>query len=570
MADTKAADGGPPIPDWAAGDAASEAPFVLEVIKDGVPVDEIPLTAARCLVGRAADAVQVPLAHASISRVHACFQRSTDGLLYVADCASSHGSRLNKAPLPALKYVEARDGDVLQFGASTRIFALHKRGRERAERALLDTATADASSTKHDATRKVRKVHTEKEQPPDVAEKKQVTAADLHATTWGQDDDAAPEKDDTELPDYLKQDRGFMEYGGEISSTLKTEEKSERDAKLHERLETKLRKLNAARSHNQRLLTKEGGQAGLSDGQRKAFDSNDERIKKLTDEISDLEDTIRGRNKQRDESRRRNEDDSYLYAKQRDEEPEEEVMRDFTTPLARARTAEEKQARRNRRFMTSAPAAAPPPPDEEDGMTYEMLREKRDRVDAALVKLREDPSVRRREAGDDVLDEFMVANDAKEAADIDASSKRDIESLEKERARLTVLMDFARPALEGLSSSKTPAAVAPPPEPVVVAPEAPEPAAAAPTLPPPTPPAPPKLKVAAPMAPTLPSKPAPDDDDEPSSKRRKKKKRRVQGPARGPSSSAATNALEGGDVDWAPPVGQDGSGRTALNEKFGY
>ena len=199
-------------------------------------------------------------------------------------------------------------------------------------------------------------------------------------------------------------------------------------------------------------------------------------------------------------------------------------------------------------------------------MTYEMLREKRDRVDAALLKLREGPSLSTREAGDDVLDEFMVANDAKEAADIDASSKRDIESLEKERARLTVLMDFARPALEGLSSKATPAAVAPPPEPVV-APEAPEPAA---VLPPPKPPAPPKLKVAAPMAPTLPSKPAPDDDDEPSSKRRKKKKRRVQGPARGPSSSAATSALEGGDVDWAPPVGQDGSGRTALNDKFGY
>ena len=566
MAAEKAADGGPPIPDWAAGDAATEAPFVLEVIKDGVPVDEIPLTAARCLVGRAADAVQVPLAHASISRVHACFQRSTDGLLYVADCASSHGSRLNKAPLPALKYVEARDGDVLQFGASTRIFALHKRGRERAERALLDTATADASATKHDATRKVRKIHTEKEQPPDVAEKKQVTAADLHATTWGQDDDAAPEKDDEALPDYLKKDQGFMEYGGEISSTLKTEEKSERDAKLHERLETKLRKLNAARSHNQRLLTKEGGQAGLSDGQRKAFDSNDERIKKLTDEIQDLEDTIRGRNKQRDESRRRNEDDSYLYAKQRDEEPEEEVMRDLTTPLVRARTAEEKAARRNRRFMTAAPAVAPPPPDEEDGMTYEMLREKRDRVDAALLKLREGPSLSTREAGDDVLDDFMAANDEQEASDVAAAAARDTAALEKERARLTVLMDFARPALEGLSSKATPAAVAPPQEPL--APKTPEPEAVAPTLPPPRPPAPPKLKKAAPMAPTLPR--APDPEDEESSKRRKKKKRRVMGPARGPSSSAATSALEGGDVDWAPPVGQDGSGRTALNDKFGY
>ena len=199
-------------------------------------------------------------------------------------------------------------------------------------------------------------------------------------------------------------------------------------------------------------------------------------------------------------------------------------------------------------------------------MTYERLREKRDRVDAALLKLREGPSLSTREAGDDVLDEFMVANDAKEAADIDASSKRDIESLERERARLTVLMDFARPALEGLSSKATPAAVAPPQEPL--APKTPEPEAVAPTLPPPRPPAPPKLKKAAPMAPTLPRAPEPEDEEP--SKRRKKKKRRVMGPARGPSSSAATSALEGGDVDWAPPVGQDGSGRTALNDKFGY
>ena len=200
-------------------------------------------------------------------------------------------------------------------------------------------------------------------------------------------------------------------------------------------------------------------------------------------------------------------------------------------------------------------------------MTYEMLREKRDRVDAALLKLREGPSLSTREAGDDVLDDFMAANDEQEASDVAAAAARDTAALEKERARLTVLMDFARPALDGLSSKATPAAVAPPPEPA--APEAPEPAAEpAAVLPPPKPPAPPKLKAPAPMAPTLPRAPEPEDEEP--SKRRKKKKRRVMGPARGPSSSAATSALEGGDVDWAPPVGQDGSGRTALNDKFGY
>ena len=603
----KAVDGGPPLPDWAAGDTASamqDAPFVLEVIKDGVPADELPLGDARCLVGRAADAVQVPLAHPSISRVHACFQRSTDGLLYVADCASSHGSRLNKVPLPPLKYVETRDGDVLQFGASTRIFALHRRGRERAERALLDgevSSDADTSATKHDATRKVRKVHTEQAKPKlEQSEKKRVTAADLHATTWGQDEDAPElaEADGAALPEYLTQDKGFMEYGGEISSTLKTEEISERDEKLRERLETKLRKLNANRSHNQRLLTKEGGLQGLSDGQRRAFDQNDTQISKLTDEISELEKTIRGRNDQRIESRRRNDDnneDGYLYAKQRDEDVEEEDMRDLTTPLARAKTAEEKLARRNRRFA-AAPAAAPPPPEvvEADGMTYEALLEQRKRVDAALERLRDPRAVHPVDRGDDVLDDFMASNAAAKASDVEAAAARDAAALEKERARLTVLLDFARPAVAGLSSRATPAALSPDPVvlPVAAPPrplspdgfqstvstarraaatelepktaaddEAPPPA----VLPPPKPPAPPELRVPTPMAPTIPRAPEPAPDEE-QSKRRKKKKRRVAGPARGPAASA----LEGGDEAWVPLVGQDGSGRTALNDKLGY
>ena len=197
-------------------------------------------------------------------------------------------------------------------------------------------------------------------------------------------------------------------------------------------------------------------------------------------------------------------------------------------------------------------------------MTYEMLREKRDRVDAALLKLREGPSLSTREAGDDVLDDFMAANDEQEASDVAAAAARDTAALEKERARLTVLMDFARPALEGLSSKATPAAVAPPPEPRRAG-SARTGGRAGGVLPPPKPPAPPKLKAPAPMAPTLPR--APDPEDEEPSKRRKKKKRRVMGPARGPSSSAATSALEGGDVDWAPPVGQGGGEDGALNDK---
>ena len=345
---------------------------------------------------------------------------------------------------------------------------VHKDGRERAERALLDEGPKDASgsftvprrvvSSGPDA-RRVRKAHEDKPKlAAAAAAPKDGAARDIHSVGWGQDADDAPDEptagDGADLPEssrradktgrgerrgprrgssaerrakvdlprrpgrgdaatwissaetsrdaessvadrraalrYLKRDKGFMEYGGEIASTLKDDEKNAKDAKLHERLETKLRKLNAARRDNQRLLTKEGGLAGLAEGQRRAFDSNDARISKLTDEISDLEETIRGRGKQRDESRRSQEDreEAFLFEKQaRDDDAGDDDgdLRDHTTKLPRARTAEEKAARRRQRFAApAAPArastAAPTPlaearPDED--LSYEALSAKR-------------------------------------------------------------------------------------------------------------------------------------------------------------------------------------------------
>ena len=65
----KAPDGGPPTPSWALKGTGDDAttPFSLEIIKNGTTIDRVPLS-GRTLLGRAADAVRVPLLHASISR----------------------------------------------------------------------------------------------------------------------------------------------------------------------------------------------------------------------------------------------------------------------------------------------------------------------------------------------------------------------------------------------------------------------------------------------------------------------------------------------------------------------
>ena len=201
MAVDKAADGGPPIPDWAAATRRRRRPSC-SVIKDGVPVDEILLTAARCpWVGRpdAGAAARRPSVGARLLAVDGRFV--VCGRLRVVARVTAEQARCQLC-------CGSRDGDVLQFG--------HLLGSSRYIR-------EDGSAEQHCWIRRPwtrpppntmprgRCARSTRRRSSSTLQKK-VTAADLHATTWGQDDDAAPEKDDEALPDYLKKDR-FMEYG---------------------------------------------------------------------------------------------------------------------------------------------------------------------------------------------------------------------------------------------------------------------------------------------------------------------------------------------------------------------
>mmetsp|Transcript_33667 Transcript_33667/g.96666 ORF Transcript_33667/g.96666 Transcript_33667/m.96666 type:complete len:397 (+) Transcript_33667:87-1277(+) len=95
----------------------------LDVMKDGAWVERHVLCSSkkRWLLGRAANSVDIPMQHDSVSRQHAALIRRGD-TIYVADLGSAHGSTLNGAPLQSEVPTKLSAGDRLVFGASTRTY----------------------------------------------------------------------------------------------------------------------------------------------------------------------------------------------------------------------------------------------------------------------------------------------------------------------------------------------------------------------------------------------------------------------------------------------------------------
>lgn len=112
-------------PSWST--APQHASWALEVIKDGAVVEKLAINEKPFyLLGRQPDAVDIILAHESISRVHAALQFDERGQLYVCDLGSTHGTKLNssKEKLKPRAYSLCPSGSVLRFGESTRLYCV--------------------------------------------------------------------------------------------------------------------------------------------------------------------------------------------------------------------------------------------------------------------------------------------------------------------------------------------------------------------------------------------------------------------------------------------------------------
>jgi pSer/pThr/pTyr-binding forkhead associated (FHA) protein len=123
-------------PDWA--QAPSNANWTLMEVKDGVELATLSLAKKPCTTFGRTDDCDVTLLHGSISRLHARIAFDSTGAPWLKDLESTHGVTVNKKRLPpssvsrresnstmaGARGVRIFPGDILQFGASTRIYCV--------------------------------------------------------------------------------------------------------------------------------------------------------------------------------------------------------------------------------------------------------------------------------------------------------------------------------------------------------------------------------------------------------------------------------------------------------------
>ena len=436
----------------------SSSKWWLEVIKNGEVIGSVKL-AEQMRVGRSA--VEIELAHASISRDHAVLDQK-DGRVYLKDVGSAHGTRLNKTTVPRQRYVELRDGDVMSFGASQRLFIVHG-----------------------------PVVESEGQRPTRLTLDDDVEDEPVEVVTWGFDEDA---KEEEKL------------------------ERSEKDVKFYEKLDAKQAKAGRIEEELKRFKAK----PDLTDGQQRALDDGERSLAKLHDDIADLEETIRRKIASRRQPKHVVDDD------------DESTMRDLVPKLPPARTAEQKAARRRRRFQSGV--------TEEDPvtMTHETILEHRAKVQAKIDETPDDATLQAQAKDLDRL--AAIAAPALPGL----SAKRTTAPLEA-----AALDEVPRPSLlneEEYPIQNTKDLVVP------RRPRSPPRKEEAPRRPPP-----PVQKMRGPsVAETIAQLRSDAKDNRPPPKRRRT------------DLTADHDTLEGGDPAWQPPTGQDGSGRTALNDLLGY
>jgi ElaB/YqjD/DUF883 family membrane-anchored ribosome-binding protein/uncharacterized small protein (DUF1192 family) len=274
-------------PSWA---AVPKDIFFLEILKEGSIVGSIDLGAKdHFVMGRQPDITDICLDNPSISRMHAVLQFRDDGALMILDMGSQHGTRVNKQELKAGIYQRLYVGDILELGSSTRKYIVNGPDSQRPE---------ELESENMKAYRR----HLLK-QSAKIAEMK--NEVEREGISWGFREDAendiSDEEEETELPDYIKNDANYdRKYGEKYTSGLMDSEITEKDKPIIEKIKLRERKIQNMQEEIKRIYLKEGKQdEGLTEGQIAAVERNDKRIAVLQEQIDGLVEQVRMKNASR-------------------------------------------------------------------------------------------------------------------------------------------------------------------------------------------------------------------------------------------------------------------------------
>jgi pSer/pThr/pTyr-binding forkhead associated (FHA) protein len=232
-------------------------------IKSGVECSTYELQTRKCtILGRAEDMVHIALAHESCSRQHGRIAFDSQGIPWLRDLQSTHGTTCNKRQLPkqAIGKIESMSttsgargvmlfpGDVLQFGASSRLFCVQ--GPEEYERG----AVKAKMQQQHQAATEKQLMQQPEDSSDDESKKEKDTGV-----SWGMS---------------MNDDVGDDQVSASEDKTLPMElQVPEKHRKAFDRLNALKYKMANLETEDSRIRRK----GELSEGQEKQLQRNQER-----------------------------------------------------------------------------------------------------------------------------------------------------------------------------------------------------------------------------------------------------------------------------------------------------
>lgn len=269
-----------------------EQKFSLEVMKGGICLEQISINSKPYYVIGRDQTCDIKCEHPSISRFHAAVQFRGDQI-YVYDMGSSHGTFVNKQAIKTNDYVEVQVGDMVKFGASSRLYAIE--GPANLLPPERSRATVVSAPTTIAVARNLRDKKLSGEDGED------------DGINWGQAEDAVDDEPDDERDDSQSDlaykarlisdgslDLAFMGLGDVANkdAVAGTKPLTERQQKLKEKLQQKQYKLQNFDKEYSVLMRKRKGQGDLSEGQQKRLSQLETLMSEAQAEIDDLEANI--------------------------------------------------------------------------------------------------------------------------------------------------------------------------------------------------------------------------------------------------------------------------------------